>query len=142
MRAGDGFAGLLSVLPPPPRRGLVLIDPSYEDKTDYVSVITALNEGIRRFATGVFALWYPQVQRRESAHLAAELKRLRRSDWLHVTLTVKDPAADGLGLHGSGIYVVNPPWTLPDRLKEAMPWLVKALGQDDGALYSLDYEIA
>jgi 23S rRNA (adenine2030-N6)-methyltransferase len=142
VQAGDGFTGLLSVLPPPPRRGLVLIDPSYEDKNDYASVVTALNEGIRRFATGIYMVWYPQVQRRESLQLAGELKRLRQTDWLHVTLTVKDPATDGLGLHGSGLYIVNPPWTLPDMLKQAMPRLVEWLGQDDGALYSLDYEIA
>ena len=57
--AGDGFTGLLSVLPPPPRRALVLVDPSYEDKNDYASVVTALNEGIKRFATGIYMVWYP-----------------------------------------------------------------------------------
>ncbi len=142
VEAGDGFTGLLSVLPPPPRRGLVLVDPSYEDKDDYDSVIEALNEGLRRFATGVYMVWYPQVQRRESVQLAADLKRLRQTDWLHVSLTVKDPAADGLGLHGSGVYIVNPPWTLPDLLKQAMPRLVQLLGQDEGAQFGLDYEIA
>jgi 23S rRNA (adenine2030-N6)-methyltransferase len=141
VRAGDGFTGLLSVLPPPPRRAVILIDPSYEDKNDYASVIYALEEGLRRFATGVYMVWYPQVQRRESALLAQELHRLRQTDWLHVTLTVKDPAADGLGLHGSGVYIVNPPWTLPGLLKESMPWLVEGLGQDAGAMFSLDYEI-
>ena len=142
VQACDGFVGLLSVLPPPPRRALVLIDPSYEDKHDYASVVTALKESIKRFATGVYMVWYPQVQRRESVHLVEELRRLRQTDWLHVTLTVKDPGADGLGLHGSGLYIVNPPWTLPALLKQAMPWLVAVLGQDDGALFSLDYEIA
>jgi 23S rRNA (adenine2030-N6)-methyltransferase len=105
-------------------------------------VLTALKEGIKRFATGVYMVWYPQVQRRESVQLAQELKRLRHTDWLHVSLTVKDPAADGLGLHGSGVYVVNPPWTLPALLKESMPWLVEGLGQGDGALFGLDYDIA
>ena len=142
VEAGDGFSGMLSVLPPPPRRGLVLIDPSYEDKNDYASVVTALNEGLKRFATGMYMVWYPQVQRRESELLARDLNRLRQTDWLHVTLTVKDPAADGLGLHGSGIYIVNPPWTLPDMLKETMPRLVEWLGQDDGATFSLNFEIA
>jgi 23S rRNA (adenine2030-N6)-methyltransferase len=142
VRAEDGFNGLLSVLPPPPRRAVILIDPSYEDKHDYASVIYALEEGLRRFATGVYMVWYPQVQRRESEQLAQQLTRLRQTDWLHVTLTVKDPAADGLGLHGSGVYIVNPPWTLPALLKESMPWLVEGLGQDDGALFSLDYDIA
>ena len=142
VQAGDGFTGLLSVLPPPPRRALVLIDPSYEDKNDYAGVFSALNEGIKRFATGIYMLWYPQVQRRESLQLAGQLKCFRRTDWLHVTMTVKDPVADGLGLHGSGLYIVNPPWTLPAMLKQAMPLLVQLLGQDDGAQFGLEYEIA
>ena len=105
-------------------------------------MVTALNEGLKRFATGMYMVWYPQVQRRESELLARDLNRLRQTDWLHVTLTVKDPAADGLGLHGSGVYIVNPPWTLPDMLKESMPRLVEWLGQDDGATFSLNFEIA
>lgn len=139
---GDGFTGLLSVLPPPSRRGLVLIDPSYEDKQDYKRVVTALREGLKRFATGTFMVWYPQVQRRDAVMLPDTLMNLQRTDWLHATLTVKQPAADGLGLHGSGVFIVNPPWTLPAMLKEAMPWLAKVLGQDGGAAFSLDYRMA
>ena len=145
VKAVDGFVGLLSVLPPPSRRGLVLVDPSYEDKDDYARVVTALAEGLKRFATGVYMVWFPQVQRREAARLPEALARHCQAgqlDWLHVTLTVKRPAVDGLGLHGSGLFLVNPPWTLPDMLKEAMPWLVQALGQDDGASYGLEYKIA
>jgi len=138
----DGFTGLQSVLPPPSRRGLVLIDPSYEDKQDYKRVVTALREGVRRFATGTFMVWYPQVQRRDAAMLPDTLMNLQRTDWLHATLTVKQPAAGGLGLHGSGVFIVNPPWTLPAMLKEAMPWLVKVLGQDGGAQYKLEFRMA
>ncbi len=58
---GDGFAGLRSVLPPPSRRALVLVDPSYEDKQDYRRVIETLEDAFRRFATGTYAVWYPQV---------------------------------------------------------------------------------
>ena len=64
--AGDGFAGLKSALPPPSRRGLVLIDPSYEVKSDYRDVLGAMSDALQRFATGTYAVWYPQVQRRES----------------------------------------------------------------------------
>jgi 23S rRNA (adenine2030-N6)-methyltransferase len=139
---GDGFTGLLSVLPPPSRRGVVLIDPSYEDKQDYKRVVTALREGVKRFATGTFMVWYPQVQRREAAMLPDTLMNLQRTDWLHATLTVKAPSAGGLGLHGSGVFIVNPPWTLPAMLKESLPWLVKTLGQDGEAAFSLDYRMA
>jgi len=139
---GDGFEGLQSVLPPPSRRGLVLVDPSYEDRGDYKRVVESLREGLKRFSTGVYAIWYPQVQRHESRRFPDQLKRLQEQDWLHVTLTVKRPVAGGLGLHGSGMFVLNPPWTLPKALKEAMPYLVKVLGQDAAAGFVLESELA
>ena len=142
VQAGDGFVGLQSVLPPPSRRGLVLIDPSYEDKNDYQRVRTALTEGCARFATGIYMVWYPQVQRRESAQFPAVLKRCAPGDWLHVALTVKAPAADGFGLHGSGVFILNPPWTLPQMLQECLPVLVQALGQDRHAGFTLEHQIA
>ena len=140
-QAGDGFEGLQAVLPPPSRRGLVLIDPSYEDKGDYKRVLEALREGLKRFRTGVYAVWYPQVQRQESRRFPDMLKRLQHKDWLHVTLTVKGPVAGGLGLHGSGMFVLNPPWTLPKALRDAMPYLVKVLGQDAAAGFVLEAEL-
>ena len=134
----DGFAGLKAVLPPPSRRGLVLIDPSYEDKRDYARVVTSVREGLARFATGCYAIWYPQVQRRESHDLPEKLARLPGIRWLHASLTVRKPSPDGLGLHGSGMFVINPPWTLRAALDEALPWLAGTLAQDDGARWSLD----
>ena len=142
VQAGDGFDGLKSVLPPSSRRGLVLIDPSYEDKRDYARARAALEDALQRFATGVYVLWYPIVQRRESQQYPESLKRLQRKDWLHVALTVKAPAADGFGLHGSGLYILNPPWDLPAMLEEAMPYLVKVLGQDEHAMFELASELA
>ena len=141
-QAGNGFEGLQAVLPPPSRRGLVLIDPSYEDKGDYKRVLEALREGLKRFNTGVYAVWYPQVQRHESRRFPDLLKRLQDKDWLHVTLTVRAPVAGGLGLHGSGMFVLNPPWTLPKALRDAMPYLVKVLGQDAAAGFGLESELA
>lgn len=140
-QAGDGFDGLKSLLPPPSRRGLVLIDPSYEDKHDYLRVRDALRDALRRFATGVYAVWYPIVQRRESHQFATTMKKLQARGWLHASLTVKAPSADGYGLHGSGIFIVNPPWTLPGMLREVMPYLAKALAQDAHAGYQLESEL-
>ncbi|CAG2146477.1 Ribosomal RNA large subunit methyltransferase J [Cupriavidus campinensis] len=135
---GDGFNGIKAILPPPPRRALVLIDPSYEDKQDYARTVQALEDSLERFATGVYAIWYPQVQRRESTQLPAQLMRLPLKSWLHVTLTVKHPVEGGLGLHGSGMFIVNPPWRLKATIEEAMPLLVDLLGQDAGAGYTLE----
>jgi 23S rRNA (adenine2030-N6)-methyltransferase len=136
--AADGFAGLMKLLPPPARRGVALIDPSYEDKNDYARVIAALRGAQERFATGTYAVWYPQVKRRESLQFAERLKRAQPKDWLHVALTVKSPPADGLGLYGSGLFIVNPPYTLPQCLAPVMPCLVELLGQDREAAFTLE----
>jgi 23S rRNA (adenine2030-N6)-methyltransferase len=142
VQAGDGFDGLKSVLPPPSRRGLVLVDPSYEDKRDYGRARAALEDALQRFATGTYVLWYPIVQRRESQQFPEALKRLQRKDWLHVSLSVKSPAPDGYGLYGSGLFVINPAWTLPAALQDAMPYLVEVLGQDAGAVFRLESGLA
>ncbi len=125
---GDGFASLKSLLPPPPRRALVLMDPSYEDKTDYNQVVTALKEGIKRFPTGTYALWYPQLARPEARRLPERLRALHGVDWLDVSLAVKKAAPGEPGMHGSGMFVVNPPWTLADTLRQCLPVLGQALG--------------
>lgn len=137
---GDGFTGLKALLPPQPRRGIVLIDPSYEDKEDYGHVVRTLREGLQRFATGIYAIWYPQVQRRASQLLPEQLKALGVTHWLHVALTVAAPREDGFGLHGSGMFVINPPWTLRPMLEQVMPWLCDALAQDAGADYRLEWQ--
>jgi 23S rRNA (adenine2030-N6)-methyltransferase len=137
VQATDGFAGLRSALPPASRRGLVLIDPSYEDKDDYRKVLASMRDALERFATGVYAIWYPQIERQEAQDLPSQLKQLAQGDWLQVSLTVKAPAKDGLGLHGSGMFVFNPPWNLESALQETMPRLVRLLGQDKRATFKL-----
>lgn len=134
--ATDGFTGLKALLPPPTRRGIVLMDPSYENKHDYRHVLQALNEGLQRFATGCYAIWYPLVQRREAAELARALEKLN-VQWTHATLTVRAPDKTGYGLHGSGMFVVNPPYTLYACLEQALPWLAKTLAIDDRAGHTL-----
>ena len=138
VEASDGFAGLKALLPPPTRRAVTLIDPSYEDKSDYERVILALKESLARFATGTYALWYPQLTRREAHELPQRLKRLPAKSWLHVALRVREPAADGFGMHGSGMFVINPPWTLQATLAEVMPYLAKVLAVDSGAGFTLE----
>jgi 23S rRNA (adenine2030-N6)-methyltransferase len=140
--AGDGFDGIKALLPPPPRRALVLVDPSFEDKRDYARTITCLEESLKRFATGVYAVWYPQVARAESQRFPEELKRLQQTNWLHATLTVSKPPEDGYGLYGSGMFILNPPYTLAAALKETLPYLVRVLGQDETAQFKLESRIA
>ncbi|MDO9602159.1 MAG: 23S rRNA (adenine(2030)-N(6))-methyltransferase RlmJ, partial [Rhodocyclaceae bacterium] len=132
IRQEDGFTGLQTLLPPPSRRGLIVIDPAYEDKRDYARVVTALKEGLTRFATGTYLIWYPLLQKNESILLAGRLKKLA-PDWLNVTLTVQEPGADGLGMHGSGVFIANPPWTLAKELRETLPWLADVLAIEKDA---------
>jgi 23S rRNA (adenine2030-N6)-methyltransferase len=138
----DGFAGLRALLPPPPRRALVLIDPSYEEKQDYERVIQALKDALTRFPGGTYAVWYPQLTRLEARELPQRLKRLPAKGWLDATLRVREPARDGFGMHGSGMFVLNPPWTLHDTLAGALPFLAEALREDAGAGFTLDRQAA
>jgi 23S rRNA (adenine2030-N6)-methyltransferase len=135
---GDGFQGLKALLPPPSRRGLVLIDPPYEDKRDYTHVAQVLADALTRFPTGTYAVWYPVLHRNESRQLPERLKRLGAKSWLNVTLAIHGPAPDGFGLHNSGMFILNPPWTLEAQLKEVMPYLIEVLGVDDTAEYVLE----
>lgn len=134
----DGFDGIKTLLPPPSRRGLVLIDPSYEQKSDYGRVVAALKDGLARFATGTYAVWYPELARLDARELPGRLKRLPCANWLHVALSVRGPAGSGAGMTGSGMFVINPPWTLEAALRETMPWLTDALAQDAGARFVLE----
>jgi len=135
----DGFSAPRALLPPPSRRGMVVIDPSYEDKQDYRRVVQALKEGLQRFATGTYLVWHPLVQRREVQEMIRSLRRLPGVDWLHATLQVRQVPRDGVGLYGSGVFVVNPPWTLREELQAALPWLRARLAQDEHARTSLDH---
>ena len=137
----DGFAGLKALLPPPPRRGVILIDPPYEQKQDYARVVDALKDSLQRFATGTYMVWYPLLQRPEPRLLEERLHKLGLKSWLHATLTVQGASSDGFGMHGSGMFVINPPWTLPKAMQEALPYLVDTLGQDAGAAYTLEHVI-
>ncbi len=137
----DGFDALARELPPPSRRGVVLIDPSYELKSDYAKVVAALRTALQRFAQGSVLVWHPQLQLVEAAGLPKRLAGAAApatKGWLHATLTVGVPRADGFGLFGSGMFIVNPPFTLHERLTQALPLLVELLGQHDGARYTLE----
>ena len=134
----DGFQAMKALLPPPSRRALVLIDPPYEVKLDYKHVRDAMEDALERFPSGTYAIWYPVLQRMESRQFPDRLKRLPAKEWLHVTLTVATPGPDGTGMHSSGMFILNPPYTLEPILRETLPYLVKVLGQDGGATFRIE----
>jgi 23S rRNA (adenine2030-N6)-methyltransferase len=142
LRQADGFAALKGQLPPPTRRALVLVDPSYEGHADYERVLDALREALRRFAQGVYMVWYPVVSKPGAAAMLHGLKTLAPAGWLHARLTLQQPDALGFGLAGSGLFVINPPHTLHGQLSGLLPWLVQALGQYSGAHPALEQRAA
>lgn len=145
----DGFEGVRKFLPPPSRRALVLCDPSYEIKTDYAKVVAMAADALKRFATGTYAVWYPIIPRPEAHDLPRRLKTLATKagkSWLNASLTVKSSKiltdATGEtkrpGLPASGMFVINPPFTLKAALQAALPQMVERLGQDRNAAFALD----
>ena len=137
--AEDSFARLKGLLPPPSRRGLVLIDPSYEDKQDYRYLELTMEEALQRFATGCYAIWYPVLSRRESAALPDRLKKIataHKRSWLHTELRVENAPGERR-LQASGMFIINPPWTLEKHLAQALPTLTKALGINGGGQFLL-----
>ena len=138
----DGFEGLKGQVPPSSRRAVVLMDPSYEGHGDYPKVISSLREAILRFPEGVYMVWYPQVSKLEAAQLPRRLEGLAPKGWLHARLTVQQPDSQGFGLAGSGMFILNPPYTRHAQLLEVLPWLTEVLGQYDGANYLLEEKAA
>jgi 23S rRNA (adenine2030-N6)-methyltransferase len=138
IRQADGYAALKSQLPPPTRRALVLVDPSYEGHADYGRVVQTLREALRRFAQGVYMVWYPVVTKPGAAAMVQGLKTSAPAGWLHARLTLQQPDSLGYGLAGSGLLLINPPHTLHGQLQDLLPWLVQRLGQYPGASHVLE----
>jgi 23S rRNA (adenine2030-N6)-methyltransferase len=134
----DGFDGLKGQVPPSTKRGVVLMDPSYEGHSDYSRVVASLRDALTRFVDGVYVVWYPQVSKLEAAQLPKRLEALAPKGWLHARLTVQQPDQQGFGLAGSGMFIINPPFTLHDELLAVLPYLTEVLGQYDGANYLLE----
>ena len=143
----DGFVGITACLPPPTKRAVVLIDPPYEQKDDYNRVVECVADSLIRFATGTYCVWYPLLQRPEPAEMVNKfmhlnLKKMIKPNWLQVELTVQAPSIDGYGMHGSGMFIVNPPYTLPKILVETMPILTQLLALDETADFMIKHKIA
>lgn len=127
--AEDGWQKSLALLPPKERRGLVLIDPSYEVKDDYLRVVGHLKELHRKFATGVYALWYPVA---DASRTETMLRRLRKSGIARMQMFEVGLNRDHAqaGLTGAGMIVINAPWNLVDTMTPVLPFLAQLLGAD------------
>jgi 23S rRNA (adenine2030-N6)-methyltransferase len=123
----DAETCLKAKLPPPERRGVILIDPPYEVKSEAEKAVRMLAHGLRRFAGGVYLLWYPMKADRTAESIVAAVKELGVPATLNVSLRVRE-AFSGGGLAGSGIVILNAPWKLDAELRELVPALAERLG--------------
>ncbi|PXY98563.1 23S rRNA (adenine(2030)-N(6))-methyltransferase RlmJ [Gilliamella apicola] len=122
----DGFAQLKSKLPHEFRRGIILIDPSYEIKNDYQIIPKALFEAYKRFATGVYLIWYPVVSRTQTQKMIDSIIKLGIRRISQFELAIK-PDNNQKGMTASGMLVINPPWKLHEQMQTILPWLKNTL---------------
>ena len=134
----DGFRGLIKAFPPASRRGLALIDPPYEVKTDYRIVADAIHDARVKFPTGTILVWYPLLENELFRYLKEDLIQVSGPSWLNAEFRVREP---GPGLYGSGLWVIQPPWDLPSELEQCQAPLLKRLGASPSASLDLRFEI-
>lgn len=132
----DGWLALNAYVPPKEKRGLVLIDPPFEDRDDWARMVEGLARAHRKWSTGLYALWYPLKEPREVNAFVTALRATGIPRMLRAELLVERAVAGRL--YGSGMIVVNPPFVLEDELRTILPALVRALGRD-GASHRLDW---
>ncbi len=127
----DGFQRLKASLPPKERRGLVLIDPPYELAREYRDVVNAIAQSYKRWATGIYAIWYPVVNRCDIEDMIEGLEGLGINKILQIELGVS-PDTNERGMTASGMIVINPPWKLESQMQEILPFLKQAIAPATG----------
>ncbi|MGL4473789.1 MAG: 23S rRNA (adenine(2030)-N(6))-methyltransferase RlmJ [Shewanella sp.] len=131
VRNADGLQGLIAAMPPLERRALVLVDPSYEMKTDYEDVAISVIEAYKRFATGVYMIWYPVVNRDQTEAMFDILKASGIKRQLRIEQAIA-PDSNEFGMTAAGLWVINPPWQLDTLAEETLSYLSTCLDQGGG----------
>lgn len=134
----DGWAALGSFLPPKEKRGLVLIDPPFEEKGEFAHMVAALAKAHQRWPGGIYALWYPIKDPAQTEAFIADLKRTAIAKVLRIELTIRAPATPPR-LFGTGMIVVNPPYALEADMRILLPELAKVLGEDGRGQWRMDW---
>lgn len=129
---GDGLQSLIAAVPPLERRAVVLIDPSYEMKTDYQEVAKAVIQAHKRFATGVYMIWYPVVNRAQTESMFELLKQSGIRRQLRIEQAIKADS-DEFGMTAAGLWVINPPWQLDEIAQTTLDYLGPLLNQGGGS---------
>ncbi len=130
----DGYQGVLGLLPPPSRRGVVLIDPPYELKEDYQKAVNTIIKAYKKFATGTYILWYPVVKRELVEEMKSAFTNKESNSDMKNLLQLEfclSNDTDEYGMTGTGLFIVNPPWQLATQMTEVLPYLKDKLGNSD-----------
>ena len=140
VKQSDGYQGVLGLVPPPNRRSVVLIDPPYELKEDYLKAVRTIVNAYKKFATGTYILWYPVVKRElveqmQSAFTKSDVRNVVQVEYCQKADTTE------YGMTGTGLFIVNPPWQLSQQLEEILPYLKAKLGENETS-YTLKQLIA
>jgi 23S rRNA (adenine2030-N6)-methyltransferase len=130
VKQSDGYQGVLGLVPPPSRRGVVLIDPPYELKEDYLKAVRTIVNAYKKFATGTYILWYPVVKRELVEQMQDAFTKSDVRNLLQVEFCQKADTQE-YGMTGTGLFIVNPPWQLNSQLAEILPYLKTKLGSAD-----------
>ncbi|NQZ89162.1 MAG: 23S rRNA (adenine(2030)-N(6))-methyltransferase RlmJ [Colwellia sp.] len=129
VKQSDGYKGILGLIPPPSRRGVVLIDPPYELKEDYVKAVKTIVKAYKKFTSGTYILWYPVVTRERINAMEKDFSRSDVKNLLKVEFCLQADSEE-YGMTGTGLFIVNPPWQLENQLSEILPYLKAKLGED------------
>jgi len=132
----DGYIALKAVLPPKERRGVVLIDPPFEEPGELDRLLAGLRQGVKRFETGTFLMWFPIKDPRTISRFKRELGGLGLGKLMAVEFYVRAPD-DVERLNGHGLVILNPPFTLSDDLERVLPALVGVLREGAGAGFEI-----
>lgn len=133
----DGYQSLKAFLPPKERRGLILIDPAYEQTAELTQALDHLSEALKRFATGIYALWYPIKQHTQLTHFYRQAKLKIPQPQLAIEFCIYDPDV-ATQLNGCGILIINPPWQLEATLEPSLAWLHAKLRYQNQGHYSIN----
>jgi 23S rRNA (adenine2030-N6)-methyltransferase len=138
VRLMDAYQALKAYLPPPERRGLVLIDSSFDRAHEFHRLVVALKEAHARWSTGIYAVWYPIMEARAMRDFHARVERsgIRKVLCLELMVRARD---ENTLIPGCGLLVVNPPWGFEEEAKSILPWLAKKLAIDDAGSVRVDW---
>ena len=131
----DGFEGLIALTPPTPRRGLTLIDPSYEMKEDYRNTVGTVEKLVKRWNVGCVIIWYPLLSgsKDHSLYMHESFRKMNIKNSFTVRLCPFFSGDENVRMYGSAVTVLNAPYMLLNRVKEILPELHEALKQSDKA---------